>query len=171
MLIVFGGLPGSGKSTIAQIVARGLGAAYLRIDVIEVAMTRALGLPDEEDIGPGGYLVAYELARSNLKLGLDVVADAVNAAPVTREAWRGVALEAAAPCLEVAVLCSDPSEHRRRVEARLTDPEALAPPNWQAVAARAYEPWPEAALTLDTARLTPETAAAKVWEAALARRA
>ena len=169
MLIAFGGLPGTGKTTIAQIVARTLGATYLRIDVIEVAMARALGLSEEDDIGPAGYLVAYELARSNLALGQDVVADSVNAAAVTRAAWRGVAANAVA-CLEVAVICSDVGEHRRRVEARLTDPVALQPPTWRAVAARAFEPWPEADLTLDTATLTPDAAAARVCAAVAARR-
>jgi predicted kinase len=147
-----------------------LGAVYLRIDVIEVAMARALGMPEEEDIGPGGYLVAYDLAASNLRLGHAVLADSVNATAVTRAAWRGVAEAAAAARLEVAVACSDRDEHRRRVEARLGDPEALSPPTWRAVADRLYEPWPEADLTLDTAMLTPEAAAARICEAVAARR-
>ena len=38
MLIIFGGLPGSGKSTIARALALRLGAVYLRIDTIEQAI-------------------------------------------------------------------------------------------------------------------------------------
>ncbi len=127
MLIVFGGLPGVGKSAIAAAVARRLGAAWLRIDVIEVAMTRGLGLPAEGDIGPTGYIVAYDLARSNLSVGVAVVADSVNQIAETRTAWREVAASAGAPCLEVEVVCTDLAEHRRRVEARLGDPAALQP--------------------------------------------
>ncbi len=43
MLIVFSGLPGTGKTTIAQAVVRRCGAVYLRIDTIEQALRTALG--------------------------------------------------------------------------------------------------------------------------------
>lgn len=166
MLIVFGGLPGVGKSAVAAEVARRLGAAYLRIDVIEVAMTRGLGLPKEDDIGPAGYVVANDLAGSNLALGVPVVADSVNPLPETRAAWRAVAAGAGARCLEVEVFCSDRTEHRRRVEGRLDDPAALQPPTWAEVEARAWEPWPAAQVRLDTAILSIAEAAVLVCEAA-----
>jgi len=35
LLIVFGGLPGTGKTTIARELTRRLAATYLRIDMIE----------------------------------------------------------------------------------------------------------------------------------------
>lgn len=35
MLLIFGGLPASGKSTISKYVARELSAAYLRVDRIQ----------------------------------------------------------------------------------------------------------------------------------------
>lgn len=41
MLIIFSGLPGSGKSTIAQALAKQLNAFYLRIDTIEQAILKA----------------------------------------------------------------------------------------------------------------------------------
>jgi predicted kinase len=165
MLIVFGGLPGVGKSSIAANVARRLCAAYLRIDVIEVALTRGLCLAQDADIGPAGYEIAYDLARSNLALGVPVVADSVNPIPLTRAAWRAVAADAGAACLGVEVVCSDLAGHRRRVEGRLGDPAALSPPMWAEVAARHYEPWPEADLRLDTAVLSAAAATTAICEA------
>ena len=53
-LIVFGGLPGTGKTTISRALAKKLGAFYLRIDTIEQA-ANAVGV---EKIGPAGYVVA-----------------------------------------------------------------------------------------------------------------
>ncbi|HMC44045.1 MAG TPA: AAA family ATPase, partial [Caballeronia sp.] len=35
MLIALGGLPGTGKTTVAQTLARKLAAVYLRIDTLE----------------------------------------------------------------------------------------------------------------------------------------
>ena len=76
MLIVLSGLPGTGKTTIAQILARECHATYLRIDTIEQAILSSLRV--QNDLGALGYVVAYELARANLCLGGTVVADAVN---------------------------------------------------------------------------------------------
>lgn len=86
MFIIFAGLPGTGKSTIAHALAKELGAVYLRIDTIEQAIRCAEN--HDKETGPAGYFVAYELARDNLKLGLNVIADSVNPLLLTREAYR-----------------------------------------------------------------------------------
>ena len=162
MLVVFGGLPGTGKTTIARIVARRMGAVYLRIDVIEYALWLAMDKPD--DIGIAGYAIAGDLARSNLGLGAAVIADSVNSLALTRDGWRAAARDAGAPCLQVEVICSDPAEHRRRVETRTLD-IAMTPPTWDSVLKRAYEPWADADLVLDTASTGADEAAEQVMAA------
>ena len=149
MLIVFGGLPGTGKTTLARLVAQQKRAAYLRIDSIEQAI-RASGMLAGE-VGPSGYLVAYALAEANLALGQDVVADSVNPLAVTRSAWRRAAANASSFCVEVEVVCSDPVEHRRRVETRKADIAGFRVPSWDDVQQRAYDPWDRPRLVLDTA--------------------
>jgi len=119
-LFVFGGLPGTGKSTLARHVAGDRKAVYLRIDTIEQAL-RDVGSPLR---GPEGYLVAYAVAADSLRLGLDVVADSVNPLAITRNAWCDVAARCNARVLEIEVICSDAAEHRRRVEARSTGQSA-----------------------------------------------
>jgi predicted kinase len=158
MLIVFGGLPGTGKSTLARALARVVRASYLRIDVIEQAIRVARGTDDE--VGAEGYVIAYALAASNLDIGQIVIADSVNPLPVTREAWRGVAARAGAPVLEVEIVCTDLTEHRRRVEARAADIPGASLPSWAAVTARSYAAWPEPHLVIDTARTSVDEAIA-----------
>jgi len=89
MLIVFSGLPGTGKTTIARELARRTGAVYLRIDVIEQAIRDADVLAG--DVAASGYSVANALALSNLQLGNTVVADCVNPVRESRDAWKAVA--------------------------------------------------------------------------------
>ena len=160
MLIVFGGLPGTGKTTLARLIAKEQRATYLRIDTIEQAI-RASGMLAGE-VGPAGYLAAYALAETNLVLGQVVVADSVNPLAITREAWRRAAANASVPCIEIEVMCSDLAEHRRRVETRETDVSGLRLPTWEDVQRRDYEPWDGPRLVADTASRTVADIAAEL---------
>ena len=139
VLLVFAGLPGAGKTTIARTLAQKLGAVYLRIDTIEQALRSSRVL--KSDVGPAGYLVAQRVAEENLRIGRLVVADSVNPLQVTRGAWRAVAERASTDVIEIEVICSDVAEHRRRVEARRSDIEGLKVPEWQVIIGREYETW------------------------------
>jgi predicted kinase len=130
-LIVFGGLPGSGKSSIARELARETGAIWLRIDSIEQAI-RESGVV-AGSIDDAGYRAAYAIADENLRLGRNVIGDCVNGWSVTRNAWRDTGVRAGAQLIEVEIMCSDPEEHRRRVETRDREVPGLLLPNWQAV--------------------------------------
>jgi len=146
MLIILGGLPGVGKTTVARELARELGAVHVRIDSIEQTI-RDAGVV-VEDLG---YRVGYAVAADNLRLGRTVVADSVNPWPLTRAAWREVASHASVPALEVEITCSSTEEHRRRVETRIADVDGLRLPSWQQVLDRDYRPWENADIVIDTA--------------------
>lgn len=162
MLVVFGGLPGTGKTTIARRLAARWSATYLRIDAIEEAIRRA-GMP-AAGIGPTGYLVANALAASNLLNGLPVIADCVNPVRESREGWRATAARVSSRIVEIEVVCSDAAEHRRRVEAREPDIEGFVLPTWRQVEQIGYAPWEEPHLVIDTVSLTPDQAVALVEE-------
>lgn len=156
MLIVFGGLPGVGKTTLSRAIAVRLAATYLRIDTIEQAI-RAAGVL-RGDVGPAGYDVANALAETNLVDGRRVVADCVNPVVESRMGWQATADRAGVRLIEVEVICSDPAEHRRRVEKRVSDIPGLTSPTWQAVESHVFTPWDQPHLVIDTAILDPEEA-------------
>ncbi len=155
-LIVFSGLPGVGKTTIARLLALKTSAVYLRIDAIERGLM--LGGIDKLDIKGLGYLAACRLATENLAIGNMVVSDSVNSLELTRGWWRSAAEEAQAAVLEVFVWCSNTTEHRRRVEDRRAGRTEPNLPSWDEVLTRSFEPWPPETLTVDTAITQPDIA-------------
>jgi predicted kinase len=160
MLIIFGGLPGTGKTSIAREVAKRLGAVYLRIDTIEQAMRESGNMTGAMD--DAGYRAAYALTEENLRIGNTVVADSVNPLKITREHWRDVARRAKVAALEVEVICSDEGKHRRRVEVRVPDVAGLKLPTWEDVKNREYEPWVGGHLVVDTAKESVEEGVLKI---------
>lgn len=160
MLVVLSGLPGTGKTTIGKALAARRAATYVRVDEIEHALMQGTSLG--RDIGPAGYLIAFAIASSNLKIGNLVVGDSVNPVPESRNGWRNVAHGLGCPVLDVEVICSDESEHRRRVEDRAADIVGFLLPTWAAIKARNYVAWTEDRLVLDTAVLSPDDAVSQI---------
>ncbi|STY31279.1 L-seryl-tRNA(Sec) kinase [Legionella wadsworthii] len=156
MLIIFGGLPGTGKTTLSKIIAQRLKAVYLRVDTIEQALIHMEGYPDALIIGSEGYQISYAIARDNLALGLDVIADSVNPIEVTRMAWQEVAKKTQSDFMEIELICSDEDTHQNRVETRVADIEGHALPTWQAVLDRQYEFWESKQIVLDTSKYSIE---------------
>lgn len=152
MLVVFAGLPGTGKSTLARGTADALGATFVRIDTIESAIATHL-TPVEDN--PVGYFVGAEIAADQLCSGRDVVVDAVNNVEEARAGWvrLGAAFDITPRFVEV--ICSDSFEHRRRVERR--DPELAdhGVPTWEQVLAGPWEPWQHEHLTVDNVTAPP----------------
>jgi predicted kinase len=147
MLIIFGGLPATGKTTIAKDLARQLGATYLRIDTIEQAIRDSTTVTISDE----GYRVAYAVAEDNLRLGRTVVSDSVNPVQLSRDAWLGVARRSHARAAEVEILCTDLQLHRHRVETRTPDVPGLKLPGWEEVVSREYDPWKREHIVIDTA--------------------
>jgi predicted kinase len=158
-LIVFAGLPASGKSSIARELAVQTGAVWLRVDSMNRAIWSSGTAP--ADLQDWTYRAAQAVATDNLKLGHDVIADCVNGWKGAKDIWQAAANQAKAQVAWVEITCSDVIEHRRRVETRTTDLPGLPLPDWDAVVGRDYQPWDGDHLVIDTAnRSLAETVAA-----------
>lgn len=161
MLYVFGGLPGTGKSTLSAALARRINAVYIRIDTIEQAV-RDSGLKAN---GPVGYIVGYQLALENLRCGTNVVVDSVNPIAITRKSWRDVAMQARVSFVEIELICSNIEEHRNRIESRQSDIHGLGLPTWNEVLEREYEQWNTEHTVLDTAGYTTDESISRLFDA------
>ncbi len=160
MLIAFGGLPGTGKTSISKKLAQRLTAVYLRIDTLETVILNSA--PSTSEIGHTGYFVAYAVAAENLSLGLSVIADSVNGIQITREAWRNVANQGNVRFVEIEIICSDKRKHQQRIESRTTDIVNLKLPTWLNVLERQYDVWESNHLVIDTANISIDEAVEKI---------
>lgn len=78
--------------------------------------------------------------------------------------WRAVAASTSTDVLEVEIVCSDRTEHRRRVEGRKADIQDFTPPTWEAVLHHEYEAWTTSRLVIDSALFTASEAAKQIRE-------
>jgi uncharacterized protein len=175
-LVVVGGAPGTGKTTVAHRVAADLDAVLLRSDVVRKEL---LGARAEERLGADLDTGAYDtdttgrtydelLRRAGVELGLGrpVVLDATFADPAHRDAVRMAGAEAHARVVELRCV-TDPATVARRVAQRSeagSDASDATPEIAAAVAAR-FAPWPDA-VEVDTTRndvALPAAVGPRVW--------
>lgn len=159
-LYIFSGLPASGKSTLAKLLAARVGATYVRVDTIEQGLRDLCHFKVEGE----GYRLSYRIIRDNLELGLSCIADSCNPIELTRHEWQQVATSMSAHFVNIEICCSDENEHKQRVDSRKNEVENLQLPNWQQVKARHYEAWKTEVVKIDTAADSIETSFAKLVE-------
>jgi 2-phosphoglycerate kinase len=146
VLIAMAGLPGAGKSTIAEIIGARLGAAIVSVDPIESAILSA-GIDSDQPTGLAAYLVA------------ETIVDAVNAVEPARLQWRDLAARADVKLRVVEVVCSDQDLHKARLEKRIRKLPHVDETSWHAVeqSIEEYDEWRGASAALP--RITVDTTA------------
>ncbi|MEY9853224.1 putative kinase [Leifsonia sp. EB41] len=160
MLIVMAGLPGSGKSTLAAELAKALRCALLSVDPIEAAIWRA-GVERTQPTGLAAYVVAEDLAREQLRVGNDVLIDAVNDVEEARGQWKSLAADLVTPLAFIEVFCSDPATHQHRLQKRRRGIAGFPEPTWESVVSRqeSFQRWGDTRLRLDSMRALDENTA------------
>jgi predicted kinase len=151
VLIAMAGLPGAGKTTVADAVTRRTGWPVLAVDPVEAALLAA-GITADQPTGLAASLAVGALAEHLLRLGRTVLVDAVNAAPEARARWEDLALRTGTTLVFVEVVCSDPELHRQRLEHRRRDLGDLPEPRWDSLDQRREQlvGWTRPRLVLDS---------------------
>ena len=132
MLIAMAGLPGTGKSAVAQKLRDRLGYPMISVDTIEEAILSA-GIDDDQPTGLAAYLVAEALASGVLESERSVIIDAVNAVSPARDQWVALAERYGDAITFVEVVCSDPAVLRQRLEERHRTQAHANDASWHAV--------------------------------------
>lgn len=154
------GLPGVGKTSIAEIVAARTGSVHLSVDAVEDSML-ACGLPRSWVVGVAAYEATRAMAELNLGLGHDVVVDAVDDSDEARQTWRAAAARTGADIEYVHLLISDAQEHRRRLHGRDRGLAQVGEPAWADVQRRRSDcaAWSDAVAEIDTGERTADEVA------------
>jgi predicted kinase len=152
-LIIFSGLPGTGKSTLAEAVGRELGVPVFAKDWLEATLLRSELQPmnQEKPLGFAGYELLTILAQRQLMLGQSVILDSVAASSSIRSSWRQLSDEYCADWRVIECICSDETIHRSRLKERKRDIPGWYELEWPEVerVKRFYVPWEEDHLVLD----------------------
>ncbi|MFW6597224.1 AAA family ATPase [Propionibacteriaceae bacterium Y2011] len=156
-LVAVSGLPGVGKTSVAEIFAGRTGSVHLSVDAVEEAIL-ACGLPSGWQVGVAAYEAVRAMAEQNLRLGHDVVVDAVNDSEEARQTWRTAASGADARIAFVCLTVSDVSEHERRLSGRDRGLVFVGEPTWADVERRSadYAAWSDEVMEFDTAARTAD---------------
>jgi len=152
-LIIFSGLPGTGKSTLAEAVGRHLGIPVFAKDWLEATLIRSGLKPTTDDraLGFAGYELLTILAQRQLMLGQAVILDSVAASLNIRNVWRQLSDQYGADRRVIECICSDESLHRARLKDRQRNIPGWHELEWSEVerVKRYYLPWQEERLVLD----------------------
>jgi predicted kinase len=122
-LIVFSGLPGTGKSTLAEAMGKVLGIPVFAKDWLEATLVRSELKPtrEEKSLGFAGYELLTALAERQLMLGQSVILDSVAASQAIRKVWRQLSDQYGADWRVIECICSSETLHRSRLSGRKRD--------------------------------------------------
>ncbi len=164
--MVLCGLPGTGKSTLAELAAGQLGVPGFSFDWFLGTLT-PFGVVREDNAAPlGNQLMTSALARQ-LRAGQGAVLDGGGFQRAERARWRAVTERLGGRFIGVECVCPDEAVHHRRVESRGRDI-----PGWPATVSlehvarmrERWEPWDEPHLVLNTLQ-PPEASVARIVSA------
>jgi predicted kinase len=150
LLAVMSGLPGTGKSTLAEALSQHLAAPIFNRDQLEATLWRE-GVGRELKSGRIANELMTTLAGEQLRRGQSVILDSVATTVDIRDACREVAKRNKSEFRVIECICSDEVLHQERLGQRTRDIPGWYEVGWKEVldVRSRYQPWAGDQLTLD----------------------
>jgi predicted kinase len=152
-LIIFSGLPGTGKSTLAEFAGKVLGIPVFAKDWLEATLLRTGLKPADEahSLSFAGYELLTVLAERQLMLGQSAILDSVAGLQAIRSKWLQLAEQYHANPRVIECACSDETLHRDRLKGRQRRIPGWHELEWSDVekAKQYYSAWEGERLVLD----------------------
>lgn len=138
--ILFSGLPGSGKTSLARQLATRLQISLFSKDAIDRVL-RDDGLIENSSLT--GYHLLMDLAEQQLSLHLSTILDAVFPMQGFRKEVSSIVQKQDARLIVIHTYCSDSNTHRQRMTNRVQYHQGWTPKGWEEVERLAsfYEAW------------------------------
>jgi len=147
-IILIGGIPGTGKTTLAKEISNRLEIPYFNKDLLESALI-GKGICTIEELNGIGYVLMERIALSELKFGRSVILDSVASYKRVNEHWESFKTK---EIRYIECICSDLKLHKTRLESRKRNI-----PNWYELTwsdietiLKSYGPCFEARLNIDS---------------------
>ncbi|HEX2993424.1 MAG TPA: AAA family ATPase [Anaerolineales bacterium] len=152
-LIIFSGLPGTGKSTLAEAIGQDLGIPVFAKDWLEAILVQNGVNPILKSNPPKsiGYELLTVLAERQLRLAQSAILDSVAGSQTIRTAWRQLSEQYEADWRVIECICSDEAVHRARLQDRHRNIPGWHELEWSEVerVKGYYSPWVGERLVLD----------------------
>ena len=153
---MFSGVPGTGKSTLAEAITKETQAALLNWDwmmsALRVFPEVWAAAPNVDTRRNIGYELMSRMIESRLRLGQSSITDCV-ARPRALSMWSDLAARHGASFFVIECFLDDAIDHKSRITGRTRNIPGWDELDWNQVAASrsSYEPLPEPKLLVDAA--------------------
>ncbi|RXJ71658.1 hypothetical protein CS022_20145 [Veronia nyctiphanis] len=148
-LIVIGGLPGTGKTTLSKALSKRLELPVFSKDELEAAVSRA-EIASNRQMNGVGYELMDTIAHAHIDSCRSVIFDFIASKNRIIECWPSLL---SMPVKYIECICSDESRHQERILSRERGIKGWYELSWEDVAQikAIYNPYTSERLILDTA--------------------
>jgi len=147
-IILVGGIPGTGKTTVAKEISTYLKIPFFNKDLLESALIEK-GVCSIKELNGVGYALMERIALSELAFGRSVILDCVASSKRVNEHWSSFKTK---DIRYIECVCSDQALHKARLETRKRNIPGWYELTWNDIEniTKSYEPCFAARLNLDS---------------------